>query len=173
MTRIIKQPLPTIETVKIYDGASGGAYNGKRYLTKSISSEGKEVIYSSLPLNKADDIEPRVKTFGGIIVFPSHPITSTRHRTLRDFLWPRATQVNRVKRGVCTIGNEWTIGHYFRGRFTTENGTLFDNNSLSVEIAEMSLDRLLRISHRLCLSIAPHGILVKHSGGEVYLLKPR
>ena len=56
---------------EVYNGRDGGAYRASRYLAKSITSEGKERLYSSFPLNEGIDFEPSQNEKGGIITFSS------------------------------------------------------------------------------------------------------
>lgn len=162
---------------EIYNGVDGGAYRASRYLAKAITSEGKEKIYSSFPLNEGIDFEPSADEKGGIIVF-STDVNAEKQSENK--------LVNWIKQKMMTIKNRlnatkkidkiaaandlvgWTIGHYLDGRYTAKNGKQYGENSLSVEIIGVNFETLMKIAMELCESFTQESVLVKDfSSGRV------
>lgn len=162
---------------EIYNGVDGGAYRASRYLAKAITSEGKEKIYSSFPLNEGIDFEPSEDEKGGIIVF-STDVNAEKQSENK--------LVNWIKQKMMTIKNRlnatkkidkiaaandlvgWTIGHYLDGRYTAKNGKQYGENSLSVEIIGVNFETLIKIAMELCESFTQESVLVKDfSSGRV------
>jgi hypothetical protein len=162
---------------EIYNGVDGGAYRASRYLAKAITSEGKEKIYSSFPLNEGIEFEPSENEKGGIIVF-STDVNAEKQSENK--------LVNWIKQKMMTIKNRlnatkkidkiaaandlvgWTIGHYLDGRYTAKNGKQYGENSLSVEIIGVNFETLIKIAMELCESFTQESVLVKDfSSGRV------
>lgn len=162
---------------EVYNGRDGGAYRASRYLAKSITSKGKEKLYSSFPLNEGIDFEPSQNEKGGIITFS----TDVNAEKLSDnkivnFLKQKMTTIlNRLNatKKIDKIAAEnklvgWTIGHYLDGRYTAKNGKQYGENSLSVEIIGVDFETLMKIAMELCSSFTQESVLLKDfSSGRV------
>lgn len=161
--------------IEVYDGRSGGAYNGGRYLSKAISSKGKKNIAESL--NEGIQFEPNENERGGIIVFSTdvnaETLSSNRFiNFLKQKLVTISNRINATKK-IDKIAKEnelvgWTIGHYLDGRYTAKNGKEYGENSLSVEIIGVTFDTLYKIAMELCESFKQESVLLKDfSSGRV------
>ena len=95
-----------------------GAYNGFGYLAHSIRYDENKVICSSD--NLLAEVDSRNK-LGGIIVLPAN---------INDI--PKYNDIFA-----------WTIGKYLHGRYKTKDGTIFDENSISVELLNISIDTII------------------------------
>lgn len=168
---------------EIYNGKDGGAYRSSRYLAKAITSEGKERLYSSFPINEGIDFEPSPNERGGVIVFS----TDVNAEKLSENKF-----INWIKQKMMTIGNRlnarkkidriaaandlvgWTIGHYLDGRYTAKNGKQYGENSLSVEIIGVNFETLLNIAMELCSSFTQESVLLKDSSsGKVLFVNTK
>lgn len=169
--------LKKFKIYEIYNGKDGGAYRASRYLAKSITSEGKTPIYSSM-LNEGIQFEPSENEKGGIIVF-STDVNAEKQSENKIVNWLKqkmltiSNRFNATKK-IDKIAAEndlvgWTIGHYFNGRYTSpKNGKQYGENSLSVEIIGVSFDQLVKIGMEICQSFRQESVLVKDfSSGRV------
>lgn len=162
---------------EIYNGKAGGAYRASRYLAKAITSEGKERLYSSFPLNEGIDFEPSENEKGGIITF-STDVNAEKQSDNKIVNWLKQkmmtiqNRLNATKK-IDKIAAEnkligWTIGHYLDGRYTAKNGKQYGENSLSVEIIGVDFETLLKIAMELCASFSQESVLLKDfSSGRV------
>lgn len=162
---------------EIYNGKAGGAYRASRYLAKAITSEGKERLYSSFPLNEGIDFEPSENEKGGIITF-STDVNAEKQSENKIVNWLKQkmmtiqNRLNATKKiDKIAAENElvgWTIGHYLDGRYTAKNGKQYGENSLSVEIIGVDFETLMKIAMELCASFSQESVLLKDfSSGRV------
>lgn len=162
---------------EIYNGRDGGAYRASRYLSKAITSEGKERLYSSFSLNEGIDFEPSLNEKGGIITF-STDVNAEKQSGNKIVNWLKQKMMtipNRIdatgKIDTIATGNElvgWTIGHYLDGRYTAKNGKEYGEKSLSVEIIGVDFETLMKIAMELCASFRQESVLLKDfSSGRV------
>ena len=138
---------------EIYDGVSGGAYNGGRYLSRSISSKSKTPLFSA-----GDSDEPLDDETGGIIVLCADAGVS-------------GYDVRKVMSGCGLV--HWSVGHYMGGKFVRgRDGEQFDWHSLAVTMPDADIDGLFRIARRLSEVTGHRSSLLKDSrSGKVFLLK--
>ena len=101
-----------------------GAYNGFGYLAHSIRYDENKVICSSD--NLLAEVDSRNK-LGGIIVLPAN--------------------INDIPK--CNDIFAWTVGKYLHGRYKTKDGTIFDENSISVELLNVSIDKIISFEEEL------------------------
>lgn len=66
----------------------------------------------------------------------------------------------------------WVIGHNYAGRFRAPNGQAFGEGSLTFDIIGMGDDRLVSIAGEICRALDMECVLLKLSGGGVYLITP-
>lgn len=165
---------------EIYDGVSGGAYNGGRYLSKSITSQGKTPIALSQTLLEGVDFEPSENEKGGVIVFSTDVNAIKQHDNkivnwIKQKMSTLANRLNATKK-IDKIASEnelvgWTIGHYLNGRYTAKNGKQYGENSLSVEIFGVDFDSKVKIAEELCASFKQESVLLKdNSSGRVLFI---
>jgi len=162
---------------EIYNGKDGGAYRASRYLAKSITSEGKTPIFSSL-LNEGIQYEPSENEKGGIIVF-STDVNAEKQSENKIINWLKqkmltiSNRLNATKKiDKIAADNDlvgWTIGHYLDGRYTSpKNGKQYGENSLSVEMVGVTFDQLVKIAMEICASFKQESVLLKdYSSGRV------
>ena len=133
---------------EIYNGETGGAYNGARYLAKAITSKGKPFLYSS----SHEGSEFRSEG-GGCLVF-----SSDSHVGRKDL----------EQQLVAITHHAWTVGHYLTGSYTAPDNRNYDGRSICVDIAGADLDELIRTAKELSRSFANDSLLLKdYSSGKV------
>lgn len=65
-----------------------------------------------------------------------------------------------------------TIGNFVKGRYKSENGNLFDESSLSIEIIGITTDVLNRVAEDLAKLFQQETVLVKdYTSNRIYLVK--
>lgn len=169
---------------EIYNGRDGGTYRASRYLAKAITSEGKERLYSSFPLNEGIDFEPSPNEKGGIIVF-STDVNAEKQSDNKVVNWIKqkmmtiSNRLNATKKvDKIAVDNElvgWTIGHYLDGRYTSpKNGKQYGEKSLSVEIIGVDFETLMKVAMELCSAFSQESVLVKDfSSGRVLFVNKK
>lgn len=126
-----------------------GAYNGFGYLAHSIRYDENKVICSSD--NLLAEVASRNR-LGGIIVLPAN--------------------INDIPK--CNDIFAWTIGKYLHGRYKTKDGTIFDENSISVELLNVSIDTIISFAEELCKEFSQETVLVKLYGEDrILFVKPK
>ena len=133
-----------IETYSI-----SGTYNGFGYLSHSIRYDENRVICSSN--NLLAEVDSRNK-LGGIIVLPAN--------------------INDIPK--CNDIFAWTVGKYLHGKYKTKDGTIFDENSISVEFLNVSIDTIISFAEELCKEFSQEIVLVKLYGEDrILFVKPK
>lgn len=126
-----------------------GVYNGFGYLSHSIRYDENKVICSSD--NPLAEVDSRNK-LGGIIVLPAN---------INDIL-------------KCNDMFAWTVGKYLHGKYKAKDGTIFDENSISVELLNVSIDTIISFAEELCKEFSQETVLVKLYGEDrVLFVKPK
>lgn len=126
-----------------------GAYNGFGYLAHSIRYDENKVICSSD--NLLAEVDSRNK-LGGIIVLPAN--------------------INDIPK--CNDIFAWTIGKYLHGKYKAKDGTIFDENSISVELLSVSIDIIISFAEELCKEFSQETVLVKLYGEDrILFVKPK
>lgn len=126
-----------------------GTYNGFGYLAHSIRYDENKVICSSDNLLAEVDSKNKL---GGIIVLPAN--------------------INDIPK--CNDIFAWTIGKYLHGRYKTKDGTIFDENSISVEFLNVSIDTIISFAEELCREFSQEAVLVKLYGEDrILFVKPK
>ena len=65
-----------------------------------------------------------------------------------------------------------TIGNFVRGKYKSENGSIFEESSLSIEIIGITTDVLNRVAEDLAKIFQQENVLVKdYSTNRIYLVK--
>ena len=133
-----------IETYSI-----SGAYNGFGYLAHNIRYDENKVICSSD--NLVAEVDSRNK-LGGIIVLPAN--------------------INDIPK--CNDIFAWTVGKYLHGKYKAKDGTIFDENSISVELLNVSIDTIISFAEELCKEFSQETVLVKLYGEDrILFVKPK
>ena len=126
-----------------------GAYNGFGYLAHSIRYDKNKVICSSDNLLAEDASRNRL---GGIIVLSAN--------------------INDISK--CNDIFAWTVGKYLHGRYKAKDGTVFDENSISVELLNVSVDTIISFAEELCKEFSQETVLVKLYGEDrILFVKPK
>ena len=73
-------------------------------------------------------------------------------------------QINDIPK--CNDIFAWTVGKYFHGRYKAKNGTIFDENSISVELLNVSVDTIISFAEELCKEFSQETVLVKLYGED-------
>ena len=126
-----------------------GAYNGFGYLAHSIRYDENKVICSSDNLLAEDASRNRL---GGIIVLSAN--------------------INDIQK--CNDIFAWTVGKYLHGKYKTKDGTIFDENSISVELLNVSIDTIISFAEELCKEFSQDIVLVKlYEEDRILFVKPK
>lgn len=118
-----------------------GAYNGFGYLAHSIKYDENKIICSSDNFLAEDTNKNRL---GGIIVLSAN--------------------INAIPK--CNNNLAWTVGKYLHGRYKAKDGTVFDENSISVELLNVSVDTIISFAEELCKEFSQETVLVKLYGED-------
>ena len=142
--RVINKDKHNVET-----HSTRGAYNGFGYLAHSIRYDENKVICSSD--NLLAEVDSRNK-LGGIIVLPAN--------------------INDIPK--CNDIFAWTVGKYLHGKYKAKDGTIFDENSISVELLNVSIDTIISFAEELCKEFSQETVLVKLYGEDrILFVKPK
>ena len=126
-----------------------GAYNGFGYLAHSIRYDENKVICSSDNLLAEDASRNRL---GGIIVLSAN--------------------INNIPK--CNDIFAWTVGKYLHGKYKAKDGTIFDENSISIELLNVSVDTIISFAEELCKEFSQETVLVKLYGEDrILFVKPK
>ena len=142
--RVINKDKHNVET-----HSTRGAYNGFGYLAHSIRYDENKVICSSDNLLAEDASRNKL---GGMIVLPAN--------------------INDIPK--CNDIFAWTVGKYLHGRYKAKDGTIFDENSISVELLNVSIDTIISFAEELCKEFSQETVLVKLYGEDrILFVKPK
>lgn len=145
----------------------GNAYSARRHLYGMIdvgNDKGRVVL-------EKIDFEVPPEELGGIIVL-STDVNASKMSGNRFVNWLKQKiktfsnrfnadkKVNGLLKGAEGVQG-WTVGKFLRGRYVGKNGQVFDENSLSVEIVGIKLDKLLAVAEDLCKEFDQETVLVK------------
>ena len=126
-----------------------GAYNEFGYLAHSIRYDENKVICSSDNLLAEDASRNRL---GGIIVLSAN--------------------INDIPK--CNDIFFCLVGKYLHGRYKAKDGTIFDENSISVELLNVSIDTIISFAEELCREFSQETVLVKLYGEDrILFVKPK
>lgn len=145
--------MKTINKHDVEIHSTRGTYNGFGYLAHSIKYDENKVICSSDNLLNEDiDWEVDRSKLGGIIVLSAN--------------------INAVPKYNNNFG--WTVGKYLHGRYKAKDGTVFDENSISVELLNVSVDTIISFAEELCKEFSQETVLVKLYGEDrILFVKPK
>jgi hypothetical protein len=114
---------------------------------------------------------------GGIIIFTDDLNTTAKRRSLRKCLsswlqsyWDRRAVQQRVSRILAATSLEAVnFGNYFRGHYTTDDGRVFSERSLAVEVLFVDSAGMERLATELARAFNQQVVLVKDSNtGKMY-----
>jgi hypothetical protein len=115
------------------------AYSAMTHLYSAISVEGRQVIDTNrigMPVDQEVSDDPK----GGIIVFPQEVID---------------IQLSEYK------DLSWSLGRFFKGRYTDKNGKVYSDDSLCLEITGITEASLIEIAEELCKTLNQESALIK------------
>lgn len=147
-----------------------GTYNIYNKLYHSIKVCENNVITRNEKLDEA--IEGSIDMDKGGVIVLSTDVNAVRQdeRKIVDFLKKKlSTYKNRLSYGkmINKRAKEfediyaWTIGKFLSGRYKSKDGTIFDENSISVELLGVSTDTLISFAESLCRDFKQETVLVK------------
>lgn len=143
---------------------------------------GRFVLGSSATLCEARGYEVSKEDLGGIIVFSTDVnVTVNQGGSLYQNLvnwvlakansyWNRLTSHKRVldildKLGISGV----SFGNYFRGRYKADDGRVFDERSLAIEVLFVSSEQLQELATMIAREFKQETVLVKDNvSGDVY-----
>ena len=126
-----------------------------RYLASAMTADGKESLCSS-----GERINPVVPDKGGGIIVLSTDIYAAGQS--EDSLARRLHQEMEAVSGRLSASPvAWTIGYYLAGRYTFSGGRRYAEDSLSVAVAGVDLETLMKLALELRASFPQAGVLLK------------
>ncbi len=120
------------------------AYSGTAFMYAAIKTENRPVFAANTESAKDREVPDDMK--GGIIIFPQGA-----DAPLSD--------IGKIAQKYDPAG--WTIGEFFKGRYTAKNGKVYSEDSLSVEITGVSDDALIETGEELCRAFSLESVLIK------------
>lgn len=169
------------ENVEEYN--TKGAYNSFGYINNAIRYDDATVIAKSDNLIESIDWEVDKDKLGGIIVL-STDVNAVELSTNRVINWVKQkfeTIKNRIgyKKKIDKFSKNyddiyaWTIGKYLHGRYKANNGKIFDENSISVELINVDEDTIISFAEDLCEEFKQESVLVKLYGeNRILFVRP-
>lgn len=115
------------------------AYSAMAHMYSAISVEGRLAVVTNKTDMPAGQEVPNNKT-GGIIVFPQE-VSDVQLSGFKDL--------------------SWSLGSFFKGRYTGKNGKVYSEDSLCLEITGIPEDSLIKIAEELCKAINQDFALIK------------
>ena len=151
-----------------------GAYNSYGYLSNNLRYTDDRCIAKGHNLGsliEAIDWEVDDRSKGGIIVF-STDVNAVKQSENKIINWVKQkvkTLENRLfyNKKLDKIANDkeevyaWTIGKYLHGRYKAKDGAVFDENSLSIELLNVSTETLISFAEEVCRQFNQETVLVK------------
>lgn len=117
---------------------------------------------------------------GGIIVFSTdlNAVTLSDNKVINWVKKKYYTLKNRITKGsmLDKIADQkeiiaMTVGYYLQGRYKDNNGNMFSEKSVSVEILGIDEDKLFSIAEDICRDFKQECVLVKsYRDGGVYFV---
>lgn len=158
-----------------------GAYNSFGYLAHKIKVTESNTIVSSRQLTEKirDTIE--TKDTGGIIVLSTdvNAVKQDENKII-DFIKKKAATIsNRLfyKKKIDRASKKyediyaWTIGKFLNGRYKADNGQIFDENSISVELLGVDTKTLIKFAEEICRTFKQESVLVKdYANNKIYFV---
>lgn len=153
-----------------------GVYNGARYISFKVT-EDNTILQEGIDWEVPNDIK------GGIISLSTDCYTLELDNNkfinaIKQFIstWKQRLTygkiIDRIAQKHNLIG--WTIGKFLRGHYTSKNGKVWDENSLTVEIVGVTLDDLITIAEDLCREFKQESVLLKdYSTGRIMFINSR
>ena len=120
------------------------AYSSVAHMYTAISVENRPVYATNIDNAKNHEIPDDMK--GGIIIFPQGVDAVL-------------SEIKRIAQKHEPAG--WTIGRFFKGRYTAKNGKVYSEDSLSVEIIGLSDDALIETVEEYCSAFNQDSVLIK------------
>ena len=117
---------------------------------------------------------------GGIIVF-STDVNAVKLSDNQVINWVKKkfyTLKNRLVKGsmldkIADKNNitAMTVGYYLQGRYKAQNGSVFTEHSLSIEVLGVDTDTLFSLAEDICRDFKQEAVLVKsyHDGGIYFV----
>ena len=130
------------------DVSKCNAYSGTAYLYAAISVEERPAFATHKASTTDREVSGNKK--GGIIVFSQNVNVDQQYgRTAIDMTMQKQNMVG------------WTIGYFFKGRYTGKHGEEYSEGSISVEIIGISDDTLMEVAEELCRVFEQKTAMVK------------
>lgn len=149
----------------------------------STAFEKDFVVNDSLRLARiSDEIEHEYEPeeSGGLIVFPldvnamdvDNFVNSVKkfYHTWEQCLVP---SIERDKEEEKHTISTWSVGNFFKRNYTADNGDIYNEKSMSIEIIGVDYTAIIRISVDLCSEFKQETVLVKsYSNNKIMIVKP-
>ena len=185
--RIIKESIKRIlsETsqktcwyeVKYFHPEGKSMPNGSHYQRGGFIHECKQNMNSFVLDEGVHDTQYGMSEYrGGIIVFSTdvNAVELDKNKLLNKIKQVVATFKNRFKRNTIIHGvmnkfnkeggeyiGAYSVGNFFKGRYVGDNGEMYNENSLSVEINGLSSESLLKVAEMIAQEFMQETVLVK------------
>lgn len=156
---------------RIHRHGTSGAHNVYGYMFNDIRFDESKIIESCGQLREAivGSIDKDKK---GEMIVLSTDVNAVKQSDNKIIDWIKkklSTMQNRLsyKKMIDKVAKKhedifaWTIGKFLNGRYKSNNGKVFDENSISIELLGVSNDTLIKFAEELCDDFKQESVLVK------------
>ena len=119
---------------------------------------------------------------GGIIVF-STDVNAASGTGILNYvkswllsLYNKFNRVSKIEKALqqSGISSGFSLGNYFRGRYKSASGKMYDEKSLALEVLFVSKDELIKLATELAREFKQEAVLVKYTAsGDIYFVDAR
>ena len=124
------------------------AFSGKAYMYSAIKTDGRPIFASNIEDSSVGEVPDDKK--GGIIVFPQSDNAQLSADKLANWLKERFS-----------TSAGWSVGNFTNGSHYRNNGKLYSEESLSVEITGISDETLIETGEELSRAFNKNDVLIK------------
>lgn len=119
---------------------------------------------------------------GGVIVFSTdvNAVELSKNKFLNKIkqfynTWKhRITRQSKIDKVAVEHNIEaWSVGNFFKGKYKSETGKIFDEKSLAIEVIYIPLAELIELAESLCEEFKQECVLVKsYSTNKILFVDP-
>ena len=113
---------------------------------------------------------------GGVIVFPGNVDGREGYRIIsfaKSWLGSLSKKPKCADKGEMTISSGLTLSNHFRGRYRSRTGSVFDEQSLALEVLFVSKQELVLLATLLVRELSIASVLARSNATrDVYVVEP-
>lgn len=145
---------------------NGNAYSAGRHLYHQAKHTDKSPVIAT-SFDEAVKFEFGDESKGGMIIFSTdiNAVDGGVVQKIKNWLKTVYNRINKNRWLNQTAEkynpSGWTVGRFLRGRYRAENGKLFDEHSLSIEMIGITSEELISMAEDICRKFDQETVLVK------------